>query len=194
MSAVAGKVVFIKMFAPWCGHCKAMEPDWNRLMAEYANSETKLIADVDCTAAGEPICDNNAVASFPTLKFGDPYALEDYTGDRTYDDLKKFIDEELKPMCSAINIDLCDDDQKKEIETFAALTLEELVAKIKAEEEKIINLKERYEVDVEKLQQEYQKLMDDHAAAERAIQGAELGTMKAVFASKISGQTKKDEL
>merc|ERR1711865_567066 len=79
------------------------------------------IADVDCTTEGKPICDSNGVKGFPTIKFGDPTDLQDYNGARTYEGLKKFIDEELKPTCSPSNIDLCDDEKKKEIADLMAL-------------------------------------------------------------------------
>merc|ERR1712072_1677520 len=75
-----------------------------------------LVGDVDCTAAGKPLCDSNGVKGFPTIKYGDPSALEDYKGGRDYDALKKFADENLKPMCSPSNLDLCDDEKKAEIE------------------------------------------------------------------------------
>eukprot|EP00493_Phyllostaurus_siculus_P014484 UN14708 len=76
--AVAGKTVFIKFFAPWCGHCKKMKPAWDKLIKEYKDSTTALIADVDCTAAGKPLCDANGVQGFPTIKYGNPSALEKY--------------------------------------------------------------------------------------------------------------------
>lgn len=79
-----------------CGHCKALKPTWEKLAADFADSPDKLVADVDCTAEGEPLCDQLGVHGFPTLKWGDPLDLQDYNGGREYDDLKKFADENLK--------------------------------------------------------------------------------------------------
>ena len=44
--------VFIKFFAPWCGHCKKLKPTWDILIDEYAGHKDILVADVDCTAEG----------------------------------------------------------------------------------------------------------------------------------------------
>ena len=63
----AGKTVFVKFFAPWCGHCKSMKPDWDKLMEEFNSSDNQLIADVDCTGDGQPLCEG--VQGFPTLKW-----------------------------------------------------------------------------------------------------------------------------
>merc|ERR1719464_861781 len=108
-----------------------MKPAWDKLMAEFAGSQSALIADVDCTTAGKPLCDSNGVKGFPTIKYGDPSALEDYKGGRDYASLKKFADENLKPMCSPSNLDLCDDEKKAEIEGLMEMSEEDLMASIK---------------------------------------------------------------
>jgi len=78
-------------------------------MKEYENSETALIADVDCTAEGKPLCSKLGVKGYPTLKYGDPNYLEDYEGGREYDELRTFAKENLVPICGPQNMDLCDD-------------------------------------------------------------------------------------
>merc|ERR1712066_715003 len=95
------------------------------------------IADVDCTAAGKSICDDNGVKGFPTLKYGDPSDLQDYKGGRDYDSLAKFVKEDLKPMCSPSNIDLCDDEKKAEIEKIQAMSDADIDSKIAEEEKKL---------------------------------------------------------
>ena len=61
-----------------------MKPDWDKLMEAFADSTTQLVADVDCTAAGKPLCDANGVRGYPTIKWGDPDALQEYQGGRDY--------------------------------------------------------------------------------------------------------------
>jgi thiol-disulfide isomerase/thioredoxin len=82
-------------FVSSSGHCKAIKPDWDKLMHEFEGSSTKLIADVDCTAEGEPLCNDMGVQGFPTLKWGDPSDLQDYNGGRSFEDLKEFAEKFL---------------------------------------------------------------------------------------------------
>merc|ERR1711865_810149 len=79
-------------------------------------SASALVGDVDCTAEGKPLCEEHGVQGFPTLKWGSPDALEDYEGGREYGDLETFANENLKPVCSPSNIDLCDAEKKGKIE------------------------------------------------------------------------------
>ena len=41
---------FVKFYAPWCGHCKAMAPAWEELADKYADDSSLTIADFDATA------------------------------------------------------------------------------------------------------------------------------------------------
>jgi len=188
----AGKTVFIKFLAPWWGHCKKMKPDWDKLTEDFAGSKTQLIADVDCTAAGKPLCDANGVRGYPTIKFGDPSALEDYKGGRDYAALKKFADENLKPVCSPANIDLCDADKKAEIEKFQAMSEDELDKLIKDKESEQKKIEADFNTLVQGLQKQYQEATAKKEADLEGIKKAGLGLMKAVKANKAKGS--KDEL
>jgi protein disulfide-isomerase-like protein len=183
-SATDGKTVFIKFFAPWCGHCKKMAPDWEKLAADWEGDAVGLVAEVDCTADGKPLCDANGVKGFPTLKYGDATALDDYQGGRSYDDLSKFAKENLKPMCSPANIDLCDADKKKQIEDLMTKSVADLDAAIAAEEKKLEEAEDVFRKAVEGLQASYQKLMEDKDKTIADVKASGLGMMKSVKAAK----------
>merc|ERR1719316_1107430 len=89
-----------------------MKPAWDKLMKQFKDSATVLVADVDCTAGGEALCQEVGVEGYPTIKYGDPSDLQDYEGGRDFEELKKFASE-LGPMCSPANIDVCEDAEKK---------------------------------------------------------------------------------
>jgi len=169
-----------------------MKPAWDKLMdAVNGNMDGALVADVDCTGKGQPLCEQNGVRGYPTIKYGDPANLEDYQGGRSFDDLKKFADENLKPVCSPSNLDLCDDDKKAEIEGLQALSAEDLDAKIEEKEEELKAAEKTFEEEVEKLQKKYQELSEEKDAAIDAVKASGLGLMKAV---KAAAKAAKDEL
>mmetsp|Transcript_6095 Transcript_6095/g.10416 ORF Transcript_6095/g.10416 Transcript_6095/m.10416 type:complete len:170 (-) Transcript_6095:435-944(-) len=169
-----------------------MKPDWDKLMEKFADSPTQLVADVDCTADGKPLCDANGVRGYPTIKWGDPAALEDYQGGRDYDALEKFAEENLKPVCSPANIDLCDDEKKAEIEKFQAMSDADLDAAIKEKEEESEKAEEEFKEFVQGLQKQYQDAMAKKDEAQAAVKASGLGLMKAVKATKAAAA--KEEL
>jgi len=169
-----------------------MKPDWDKLMDAFADSKTALVADVDCTAEGKPLCDSNGVSGYPTIKHGDPSALEDYKGGRDYDSLKKFAEENLKPMCSPTNIDLCDDEKKAEIQKFQAMSDADLDAAISEKTKAMDEAEEVFKNGVTELQENYQKLMEAKDKTLEDIKNSGLGLMKAVKAS--AGKNGSDEL
>jgi len=161
-----------------------MKPAWNKLAAEYADSKTAGVFDVDCTAAGKPLCDSNGVRGFPTIKWGDPNALEKYEGGRDFDSLQTFASENLKPVCSPANIELCDDDKKAEIEKFQAMSSDDLKAAIKEKEGEQDDAEKTFKKSVEALQKKYESLQKDKEDAIKAVKASGLGLMKAVKANK----------
>jgi hypothetical protein len=168
-----------------------MKPDWDKLTAKFAGSSTQLVADVDCTTEGKPLCEANGVKGYPTIKWGDPADLQDYQGGRSYDDLEKFATENLKPVCSPKNIDLCDDDKKAEIVKLQAMPMAELEAAIAAEEKKETEAEEYFKAEVNKLQEKYQALNEEKDQKIADVKAAGLGLMKAVRSSAPKGN---DEL
>merc|ERR1719502_1001230 len=151
-------------------------------MSDYDGNAQAGVYDVDCTAEGKPLCDSNGVQGFPTIKYGDPSALEDYQGGRSYDDLKKFADENLKPSCGPANLDLCDDDKKKEIEELMADP--DLDKKIEEGEQKIKDAESNFEAEVKKLQEKYESLMAEKKETQEEVKNSGLGLLKAVRAAK----------
>merc|ERR1719321_2140553 len=161
-----------------------MKPAWDKLMAEYEGHASVLIADVDCTAAGKPLCDSNGVQGFPTIMWGDPSALEDYEGGRDFDELKEFAAEHLKPLCSPKNIDLCDDDKKKQIKELMAMSAADLEAAIEKKEAESKEAEETFDAEVQKLQERYEKLEKEKTEKQKAVKESGLGLMKAVKAGR----------
>jgi len=170
-----------------------MKPDWDALMEEYKGHESKLVADVDCTAAGKPLCDSNGVKGFPTIKYGDPSDLQDYKGGRDLASLKKHAEEKLVPMCSPAKLELCDDEKKAMIVKFQAMSAAELEKLIEAEGSKIKDAEKLFEEEVKKLQATYEGLQKQKEATIEEVTASGLGIMKAVKAANAKAG-KKDEL
>jgi len=87
------KDVLLEIYAPWCGHCKALAPKYEELAALYATDEFKdkvVVAKVDATVNDLPL----DIQGFPTIKLfpaGSKSSPVDYAGSRTVEDLANFI-------------------------------------------------------------------------------------------------------
>jgi len=170
-----------------------MKPDWDKLMGEFEGNAKIIVGDVDCTAAGKPLCDANGVKGFPTIKHGDITNLEDYSGGRDFAALKTFA-EGLKPLCSPSNMDLCEPDQKAKIEELMALSDDDIAAQIEAGNKKLADAESTFSSELEKLQASYKQLQEDKEKAETEVKESGLGMLKAVQAAKKAGAGAKEEL
>jgi len=168
-----------------------MKPDWDKLMDAFAGSATQLIADVDCTTEGKPLCEQAGVKGYPSIKWGDPSDLQDYSGGRDYNSLEKFVKENLKPLCSPKNTDLCDDEKKAEITKYQGMSAGDLGTAIAAEEKKLEDAESKFKSEVQQLQDKYQALNKEKEDTIAAVKASGLGLMKAVQTTAGAGS---DEL
>jgi len=156
-----------------------MKPSWDRLMDEFKDSSSSLVADVDCTVE-EELCSQNGVEGYPTIKYGDPGDLQDYQGGREFDDLLSFAKENLGPVCGPKNMELCDDAQKKAITDAQALSDDDLKAAIKAKEDTITAEEKSFSDEVDKLQAKYEELSKAKDSKIAEIRKSGLATLNAV--------------
>ena len=83
--------------APWCGHCKALAP-------EYAAAATKLAADgsslllgkVDATEEAD-LAEKFDIRGYPTLKFFNKGKVVEYSGGRTSESIIKWLNKKTGP-------------------------------------------------------------------------------------------------
>ncbi|CAG9536911.1 unnamed protein product [Cercopithifilaria johnstoni] len=81
----------VEFFAPWCGHCKALKPHWEKA-AEELVGKVKVGA-LDATVH-QVMSSRFGIKGFPTIKYFAPGSsasdAEDYVGGRTSDDIVQY--------------------------------------------------------------------------------------------------------
>jgi len=61
------KDVLLEAYAPWCGHCKKLEPIFSELAKKLKSHDSLVIAKIDATANDLP--PDLGVKGFPTIFF-----------------------------------------------------------------------------------------------------------------------------
>jgi len=112
----ADKAVMVEFYAPWCGHCKKLTPEYKKLGEAFADRDDIVIAKMDSTANDNPSED---ISGFPTLVFYPKGAdkessKERYEGARTFEALKKFIEKKV-PAPAASDDAAADEEEKEEL-------------------------------------------------------------------------------
>ena len=160
-----------------------MKPAWDKLGSEFKESDTVLIADVDCTVY-RSICDKYGVKGFPSIKYFNAGAAADgdsYDGGRDYDSLKKFADENLGAYCSDKWPTLCNEEQKAILRKYRKMSKEEREEIVKGVAVQTKGLEDKYADDVKQLQATYDGIEKTKAETLTKINNQDLTLLKGSF-------------
>lgn len=95
-SVVQGSdLVLAEFFAPWCGHCKKLAPEYVQAAKILKDEHNITLAQIDCTEDQE-LCMEQGVQGYPTLKIFkngeiNADAAQTYQGQRTADAIVEYM-------------------------------------------------------------------------------------------------------
>jgi len=185
------KHTFAKFFAPWCGHCKKMRPDWDRIASNNMDKSI-AIADVDCTE-NKDLCSKFNVRGYPTLMYfppGSSEPIEYDSSERTFEKMSEWISSETSIKCSKMSLDECDDEEQEFMKIIDTMKTEERVAELEKMKKMISDTEKEHDALLETLQKQF------------AESNEKLGSLKKTTKKKIklinnfdaTPTKKKDEL
>nr|CAG4640764.1 EOG090X0438 [Eulimnadia texana] len=83
----------VMFYAPWCGHCKRLKPEFEKASELVKNDEPPItLAKVDCTEGGKSTCNRFSVQGYPTMKiFRGGEVSSEYNGPREANGIVKYM-------------------------------------------------------------------------------------------------------
>ncbi|XP_041100362.1 protein disulfide-isomerase TMX3-like isoform X5 [Polyodon spathula] len=98
MDTRLGDTWIVDFYAPWCGHCKKLEPVWHEVGAEMRSSGSPVrVGKIDATAYSS-VASELGVRGYPTIKLLKGDLAYNYRGPRTKDDIIEFANRVAGPV------------------------------------------------------------------------------------------------
>lgn len=110
------KLVMINCYAPWCGPCKALAPEYEKLANNLKDHPQIIIAKADCTTE-ENLCKQYEIKGYPTILIinnleESERKISEYNRNRTAKDMQRYLESKIKISEIELKIELSEEEKQ----------------------------------------------------------------------------------